>query len=272
MDPSYPILLCDTSYIVFYKYYAIKSWFKRAQDEEVDIDNIMNNVDFIKKYDQSFEKMIEEFSKRYNVPFKNIVFAKDCMREKIWRTKIYPAYKACRDDKTSSFNREIFKHTYDKLLPRLKSTYGFTDIGHTSLEADDIIALFVAYLKKINDTCAITIITNDNDYVQLYKHGVGIYNIQHKSLRDRIDDVDNYLALKIIIGDKSDNIKAIGKKIGEKTAQKMLQDPAFNNKVMSMEGVREQYILNKTLIDFDSIPMEFQEDMKQVFWVMCKST
>lgn len=272
MDPSYPILLCDTSYIVFYKYYAIRSWYKKAHDEDIEVDKVMGNAEFMDRYDNAVEKMIEEVSKRYKVPYKNIVFAKDCMREKIWRTKIYPAYKACRDDKASSFNREIFKHTYDKLLPRLKTKYGFTDIGHTSLEADDVIALFVTYLKRINNACAITVITNDNDYVQLYKYGVDIYNIQNKSLRDRIDDVENYLAFKIIVGDKSDNIKAIGKKIGEKTAQKMLREPAYYDKIMGMEGVKEQHALNKTLIDFDSIPMEFREEMEHVFCTLCKST
>jgi 5'-3' exonuclease len=129
------------------------------------------------------------------------------------------------------------------------------------LEADDLIAIFVSYMRGKGLGTVLTIITNDNDYVQLYKHNVNIYNLQNKSLRDRITDVDTYLQHKIIVGDKSDNIKSVGKKIGEKTAQKMIDDPATYNKIMSQPGVQEQYDLNKTLIDFDNIPPELVKEV-----------
>lgn len=265
MDLTKNIVFCDTSYFVFYRYYAIKGWYKRAKEQEVEVADVLNDEEFMMKYNATFEKLIQDLSKKYKVPYTNIVFAKDCNREKIWRTKLFPQYKACRDDKVTSFNGEIFKHTYNDLFPKLKAKYGFVDLFHNHLEADDIIALFVKYIRKINQKCRIIIITNDNDYVQLYKHNVEIYNLQTKSLRDRIEDVENYLQYKIIVGDKSDNIKSIGKKIGDKTAKKMIEDKEFYDKVLQQPGVRETYNLNKTLVDFDSIPSEFKEEVEKMY-------
>jgi 5'-3' exonuclease len=265
MDLTKNIVFCDASYFVFYRYYAIKGWYKRAKELDIDVENILNDEEFIGKYDSTFEKLIMDISRKYNVPYKNIVFAKDCTRERIWRTKLFPDYKACRDEKITSFNGDIFKHTYYNLFPRLQKKYNFIDILHNNLEADDVIALFVKYIRNIDQKCKIVVITNDNDYVQLYKYNIEIYNLQAKSLRDRIEDVDNYLEYKIIVGDKSDNIKSIGKKIGDKTAKKMLENEELYTKILQQPNVKETYILNKTLIDFDCIPSDYKKEVEMMY-------
>jgi 5'-3' exonuclease len=262
MDHTKPILFFDCSYVIFYRYYAIKGWYKRALEKDIDVENVLKDAEFMTKYDTIFEKTVVDICKKYSTPLTNVVFAKDCSRDKIWRTSLYPQYKASRDDRNNSFNGDIFKHTYNVLVPKLQAKYGFHTLYQNHLEADDLIAIFVSYMRGKGLGTVLTIITNDNDYVQLYKHNVNIYNLQHKSLRDRITDVDTYLQHKIIVGDKSDNIKSVGKKIGEKTAQKMIDDPATYNKIMSQPGVQEQYDLNKTLIDFDNIPPELVKEVR----------
>lgn len=265
MDLNKPILFFDCSYVIFYRYYAIKGWYKRAYEQEIDVDKVFQNEDFMAKYDSSFEKTIVDICKKYNTHSSNVIFAKDCSREKIWRTSIYPQYKASRDDRSNSFNGDIFKHTYNVLFPKLQRKYGFYTLYQNHLEADDLIAIVVSYLREQGYDTTMTIITNDNDYVQLYKHNVNIYNLQNKSLRDRISNVDTYLSHKIIVGDKSDNIKSVGKKIGDKTAQKMLDDVATYTKIMSQPGVEDQYNLNKTLIDFDNIPDNLVQEARKLF-------
>ena len=264
MDLSKPIIACDSSYFVFYRYYAIKGWYKRAHEKDVDVHNVLENLDFMKKYDSTFEKTINDLAKKFKVPHSNIIFAKDCSRDKIWRSSLYSGYKSNRDDKTASFNCDIFKHTYNTLLPSLQSKYRILDLYHNNLEADDIIALLVRKVRQISSTTRIVVITNDNDYVQLYKHNIDIFNLQNKPLSDRIENVHDYLIYKIIVGDKSDNIKSIGRKIGDKTAKKMIQDRDQFEKVMTSPEVKESFELNRTLIDFECIPEVYVKEMTEL--------
>lgn len=268
MDLTKPILLIDASYFVFYRYYAVKGWYKRAHEVDLDVERMTEDDVFMEKYDSTFEKVVCDLAKKYKTPGSNIVFAKDCSRENIWRTPLFPAYKASRDDKAASFNGDIFKHTYASVIPRLREQYGVNEVHHENLEADDIIALFVKFLRDTKDLtkARIIIITNDNDYVQLYSFAnIDIVNLQNKALADRIDNVADYLEYKIIIGDKSDNIGPIAKKIGDKTAKKMIADKEYYAKVLAGTGVRDQYERNKTLIDFNCIPVEFKDTMFRIF-------
>ena len=265
MNLSKPVLLIDCSYFVFYRYYAVKGWYQRAFESELAVGDVMSDENFINTYNSTFEKTVLEFAKKNKVPLGNVMFARDCSREEIWRTKIYPEYKASRDDKATSFNGDIFRHTYNVLFPKLQEKYGFNYIYHNHLEADDLIAVSVEYIRENGLDTKIIIVTNDNDYVQLYKYDVRIVNLQKKDLNERIYDIVDYLQYKIIIGDKSDNIKAIGKKIGDKTAKKMLEDKEVYDKYMSQPGVKEQYELNRLLIDFDYIPEQYKKEAKEAF-------
>lgn len=258
------VLFCDTSYCIFYRFYAVSGWYRRQNEGEFDVKSALENSEFMAKYDKMFEKMLVDLMKKYKVEGENLILAKDCSRENIWRSKLYAEYKCTRDDRTSSFNGDIFKHTFNILLPLLKVKYGFHIISNPSLEADDIIALSSRYLIKKKGINDIIIITNDNDYVQLYKYKeIEIYNLQNKSLRERVEDVDSYLLYKIIIGDKSDNIKAIAKKVGEKTAKKMVDDSEVLQKYLDNEDVKAAFELNTTLIDFERIPEEYVLDINQ---------
>lgn len=267
MDLSKKIILCDTSYIIFYRYYAVINWYKKHTEistiSQNDIENILSNDVFIEKYNSTFEKFITELSKKNKIPYNNIVFAKDCPRERIWRTELLPSYKGTREDKLGSFNGDIFRHTYNTLFPILKNKYNFQEIFHNRLEADDLIALMTFKLKSLIPNVDIMIITNDNDFVQLEKYNVDIKNLQGKSLVDRVNkvlnglDISKYLQYKIIIGDISDNITSIAKKIGPKTASKLIEDPNSLNKLLKNDDVKSKYELNTKLIDFTKIPEEY---------------
>lgn len=249
-------LFIDTSYFVFYRYFSVFYWFKRFRPNvDLQRDNIMNNAAFIEKYVKTFESSILELMKEFKVAAKNVIFAKDCPRDCIWRMDHYPAYKGNREEKLDTFNKEIFKHTYQVILPQLVSRYSFKEMEYERLEADDVIALSIQHLKKQDPCCNIVVITNDNDYVQLLKHGITLVNLQRKHLQDRIQDHQTYLQRKIIMGDKSDNIPAIIKKCGDKTAERLLQDATALQKLLTQTEVKEQYELNELLIDLDRIPL-----------------
>lgn len=253
-------LFIDTSYVVFYKYYAIYSWYKRAHEgEKLDATRVMENDVFMKKYDKMFLNLVPMLAKKYKVKTDHIIFACDCPSANIWRMKIYDNYKNRKEN--PNFNGKIFEHTFEVLMPQLQDAYHVKIIGHPKLEADDIIAIACRTLKYDRAVA----ITNDNDYIQLLKHkGVELYNLGHQALKNRIKDIENYLTLKIILGDKSDNIPSIGKKIGEKTAEKMIANPEYFAKILEKPEVREGYIKNKTLIDFDCIPTEYFEEVRKL--------
>ena len=103
----------------------------------------------------------------------------------------------------------------------------------------------------------ITVITNDNDYVQLHVHRVHLVNLQGKSLYDRIADVHTYIELKRIMGDVSDNIPAIAPKIGPKTAMTLIQCPEKLQKRLVDTECKRKYELNELLVNFGRIPDDY---------------
>jgi 5'-3' exonuclease len=213
---------------------------------------------FLEKYTKTFKDMITKLKKQHGIISPaNIIFAKDCSRNMIWRMKHYPDYKSTRDDvkRAQTLHKDIFEYTFTHVLPQIKEV---TIVSHPRLEADDCIALMVKHirntLQKLTD---VIIITNDNDYVQLHIYNVELINLQGKSLFDRIDDVPTYIELKRIMGDTSDNIPAIAPKIGPKTAQQLINSPEKLSKRLESEECRRRYELNKLLVHFDCIPDEY---------------
>jgi 5'-3' exonuclease len=277
LEPSKgTILLIDLSYYVFYRYFATFNWYKRQTTENVDVDNIKDNVEFMEKYAKMFEKTLLELIKKYKITSAtNVVFVKDCSRDHIWRHQYYNAYKATREEKSALFNKDVFTYTYHTLIPQLQEKIGFQIIGHYCLEADDVIAIitkhmFDTYLNNIH----ITIITNDNDYIQLMNidrlsdinqnNVLMIKNLQDKSICDRVNCSSQiYINVKKILGDKSDNIPSITRKCGEKTAFKLASNQDMLNNLLEKDGdAKKQYELNDLLIDFKNIPEEYCCDIK----------
>jgi 5'-3' exonuclease len=117
----------------------------------------------------------------------------------------------------------------------------------------------------------ITIITNDNDYIQLLdnpaidanKAIVYVKNLVNKDLLERVDYSPRvYLKVKTILGDKSDNIPSIISKCGDKTAFKLATDVDKLEKVLEESpAAKSQYMLNQLLIDFDNIPKSYHEEV-----------
>jgi len=252
--------------MVFYKYYALVTWYKMSERNMEDLQKPELPQDFLEKYKKTFIETVHTWSKRFETPLHNIVFARDCSREDIWRMALYPSYKSTRTDKKNTFNSSIFTYTYNVVLPLLKEQCNVHDICVPSLEADDCAALAVKFLReRCRFDKDITIITNDNDYVQLHKYNAKLINLQGKSLYDRIEDVSTYLHLKQIMGDVSDNIVAIAPKVGPKTAMKYTMDATLLQKQLAKPEVLERYRLNKTLVDFDEIPMHLQTQFNDLF-------
>jgi 5'-3' exonuclease len=258
-----PVMFIDGSYYIFYRFFATNFWFKK-QDQARDASDITKNSVFMDKYKKIFEKTLEDLVKSHNVPWEHVIFVKDCSRENIWRHAHYDSYKSTRDANLSSeFDGEIFNYTYSSLLPSLTKKYGFKLLDHPNLEADDVIAIVHQAMRQKTKDNNIYIITNDNDYIQLSEANTYIYNLQGKLIADRVkQEPALYLEYKIILGDKSDNIPSIMKKVGPKTAEKLAKDPQAMQEFFNKNpDALKQYTINRTLIDFNYIDKSLKKSL-----------
>jgi len=253
------IILIDSSYYVFHRYFATYRWFS-FQNIIVSIDDIINNEVFITAFYKHINNDIKKICKKWNTNKDNIVFCADCQRTEIWRNDIYNTYKATRTQK-NNFNKKIFS-IFNEYIDSLKFKY----ISQNRLEGDDVIYLSQKMIKSQleilkNKDINIIIITNDNDFLQLVDTKVQIYNMQFKELMKRgYNNPKIDLLFKAIYGDKSDNIPKIGSSITKEKALMLsnMQD-CEREKYIKESGYEEKYLLNMKLISFENIPNEYRE-------------
>ena len=274
MNFTKPILLIDTSYLTFYRFYATTFWFKHSKQKKIVPPNynwIEDDVfmeKFTKLYLNSVDKILKK--QKLDIPYTNFIFAQDCPRNQIWRMNLFQEYKTNRDVIYQSENWKggaIFKYVKDTLLPKLKELHNFNIINHPQMEADDIIACITRYIQKNYKQQKIYIITSDHDYLQLIDENTTLINLKNKILNEKsCGNPKHDLLLKIICGDKADNIKSCFTKCGPKTAMKLILNPTLlEEKFQKEEGSRTIYNLNKQLIDFEFIPVEFNKQIIEKF-------
>lgn len=246
-------LFIDLSYFIFYLYYARKKYF---EFKEKSLDNLINNEEFMDGF-KKFDIKINQIKKKLNLPDNTkVIFGKDCKRKEIWRNEIYPNYK-----KSRAVNNEVgdfFIYTYEHIINN------YTYIENNHCEADDIIGILTKHLYNDN---MIYIITGDHDYLQLlYNENVKIYNMKFKDLREKsCGNNQTDLMLKILMGDNSDNIYPIHKKLGPKTAMKYIENNELLLQKFEDEEIKNNYDLNKKLIDMNEIPSNYIEEILDKF-------
>jgi 5'-3' exonuclease len=286
-------LLIDLSYYIFYRYHAILLWYNKAYPDKVkdlskenfqyNLQNINDEIDFtlLDKYKTIFIKKIGELCKQYGVNKSRVILAKDCPRNTIWRHNHHNKYKANRqntavvskNDNTNryQYNNEIFTYTYNNILPELK-TAGYNIISAKSAEADDIIAVAKKYIRDKDIGAEIVIITNDNDYIQLTDRHTQIYNLKNKNLADILekDDMtpDEYLTMKVLLGDISDNIISVFKQAGMRSPAKSklysmikADNSDILDKYIADNNILDKYNENRRMIDFNYIPDNIQKEI-----------
>ncbi len=178
-----------------------------------------------------------------------------------WRKSIYSDYKSRRRmaRKKSTVDFDAFFLVANKFMEDIKKS--FTNIYFLEIEkaeADDIIAILSKEFIRDSD---VIIISSDRDYMQLLKNpNTKLYDPIKKAFVKCINPKKE-LDLKVITGDKSDDIPAIKPKCGPKTAQKILD--AGIEKELTDNNIRENYKRNKILIDFDFIPKDIIESIKE---------
>lgn len=250
-------IFVDGSYFIFYRFHALKTWWNNAKHGEPFPDQPHLNEACMAMFDKQFIKCFEEIPKKLGIhkSLFQIIVGKDCLRENIWRTKLYPDYKLGR--KECNEIAPFFEHVYGSgnLFFKAKCAY---ILEMEELEADDCIALTVKNFLSTKKENSYYIITSDKDYLQLACDSVFIFNLKYQELclkDSSYNDAVKDLFCKIVSGDPSDNIAPVFKKCGPKTALKYFEnEDLFKEKLKGEDGAVNRYELNKTLIDFNSIP------------------
>jgi 5'-3' exonuclease len=245
------IVLIDTSYYVFYRYFATMRWFG-FQKKEFDMSTIIENEEYISSFIKHMESDLKKICKKWKTDINNVVFCADCQRCDIWRNDLYKDYKGSRVQNVN-FNRDIFPIVNDYIAKK-----NIKKVSFDRLEADDIIYLMQKQIKNIGNNNVI-IISNDNDYLQLADSRTNIINMQFKDITLRGSknaDVDLYH--KAMYGDKSDNILKISPLMTKEKALEISQMPEKEMKDWLIKhSLIDQFNFNMNLISFELIPRKY---------------
>ena len=252
-------ILVDTSYWIFYRYFAIIQWWGHS-NPETPLNDPYDNEEFVEKFMKTFGESLHIFKKKQKIHKKKttILAVRDCPRKDIWRNTLYSDYKGTRGDKDDGFlGGPFFKHIYQTSNKLLYEAGANSVLQFPNLEADDIIAITKNYIRKKYNDAQIYIIANDHDYLQLLDDNTEIVNFQNKFLKESkkvFSEPQKNLFYKIVLGDKSDNIMPIFKKCGPKTCEKYYENNELFLEALKKENAYEKYELNKKLVDFTELP------------------
>lgn len=198
----------------------------------------------------------------------NIVIA--CDDKDYWRKQIFPYYKAhrkkAREESDIDWNA-IFK-SLDKFKIELRENFPYKVIQIPHAEADDIIAV----LCKHYHAEGIVIASSDKDYQQLQKYPrVSQYSPMTK--KELICSYpEQFLLEHIIKGDASDGIPnclsadntfVMGLRQKVLTSKRM-SEICYDTENLSADTKRN-FLRNKSLIDFDSIPENIENQIIEAF-------
>jgi hypothetical protein len=142
----------------------------------------------------------------------------DCRHNDNWRVQTSKGYKGTRaesHERNDFHNFDIFAYTRKTILSAEQATYGSMVFFHPNLEADDMVALLVKYLRsqcatKYDFNKEIFIMANDRDYLQLCEPKTHLYDITFSPINTLVLGTmitpQDFLIKKILMGDGSDNI------------------------------------------------------------------
>jgi 5'-3' exonuclease len=241
------LITVDTSYLIFHRFHATLSYWNRQGKSHIENESLTDEFILMMK-----KKMYETLN-NLKREFKNskFLFALDCPKKKIWRNDFKNDYKANRTYKQGT------GQAMEIMINYIKQLYPEHIVSIDSVEADDIIAISTI----TSNYPKILIISGDNDFCQLINSKISLRKLEKTKTIEK-EKPDNCLLIKIIMGDKSDNIPPIKYGIGSKKAEMYATNPELLNELLSNdENVQKQFNLNKKLIDFTQIPENFKDNI-----------
>lgn len=274
------LIVCDGSYMLYTILFGAtknfidsmpsiaSQWIKPV--EECDQDNLPNllNCDeykkILKKYTMYRLEAVDNIAKEHfqaeldEADAIDVVFAMDDKLSHSFRKDLYPEYKSQRSLVKRQYQIQPIKdYIVDVIFKELDvgEQYGYKIVKVEGAEGDDVIATILTKMR--NNYVGSMLIASDHDFLQI--DGLREFDLFGKeATRDLGGEevsAQDYLLGKILMGDRSDNIKQVFTRCGPKTALKWTKDKASLKKMLAEDqSLASRYLLNKKMISFDSIP------------------
>ena len=222
------------------RYYALVAWYRRAYPEGVNICVDVNDLTPCEQKQQhaaARHLFREKLRKRFRTTLHQLVGTHTPDRVLLcvdgrnnWRKQCDADYK--RNRKHSPFVHAMFQEclqTMHSMLENAELPKHSVVLNHPELEADDIVHYFVRTRVSASSEDRMTIVANDHDYIPLLSHDshrIQIADVNGKSVCcPSAIPLDKFLEVKILSGDKSDNIPPVFPRCGVKTALRLAEDP-----------------------------------------------
>lgn len=153
-------------------------------------------------------------------------------------------YKANRRERIDK-DRDSFLVQKDEILEMVGKNFPITLMKHPSFEGDDTIYNVV---KNSTRAVQMTVVSTDTDFIQLLNEfeNVKVYDPIRKKFRTKCEQ--DYVCLKSLRGDKSDNVPGI---VSEKRALELASDRQMLNSFLKENPEHaERWSMNYELIKF----------------------
>lgn len=271
-----PLILVDTSYTSFYRFFATIRWYSFSHPEEfakVKADNKYDwtsNQIFMEKYEKMYLDSIIKLVKKKQFDNSIVIFCMDSPKEKLWRTQLQCDYKGDRADMSLKHNfKPVFAYTYDKMIPEFikQKPQSIYKLRVDQMEADDLIAIISMRLEKTNPIRQVYLVSGDADFLQLGRDNLTFINYKAKKpIVLSKEQAAQALKEKIITGDTSDCIPSIFPK-GKRAKKKEIleSDEKLQEYLKATPEAKAQYESNKKMIDFKNIPKPFVTKVEKLF-------
>ena len=258
-------LVLDLSYVIFYRFYALRAYKKISKRSDFEL-NTEDEI-FRTTFRKAFVDMIIKLVRKHRP--NRLIFAIDCMRCDIWRREVMQEYKNRQN--LSDFDSRVFPLTINEIIPEVINKMNNFTISrkshpvsvnimkHDSCEADDLVYI---YCKHIAPEKLKIIITGDNDYLQLLDDKTEIYCLKGKSLRLKSTGCcETDLLQKVIGGDPSDNIP----KLLSKNALSQLFKDKSTEEIFEKFKDDEAFNRNLEMVDMRCIPSNLVQSVVEKF-------
>ena len=268
------LILVDSSFLSFYRFFATLRWMSLAHKEEYKLYKDDNKYDwsknkiFIEKYEKMYMDSIEKIIGKKDFKNSKIIFARDAPQKTLWRTKLTDDYKGERQDLTLKNNfKPTFEFTYNVIIPKLVDNKNIFVMYFDNMEADDIIAITTNYYKNKDIFDKIFIVSGDDDFLQLGDEKVYFANFKKKKVFQLSkEEADENLRKKLICGDSSDNIKCILD--GNKNKKKLVEELKKDKKGLDIylennQNAKDKFNHNQKMIDFNYIPKKYVKKVEK---------
>lgn len=214
--------------------------------------------------------------KKFKREYGDLVLAADGTN--YWRKKVFPYYKGTRKKTRakSGFNWDQIFLVLNTIKEEMKQHFPYKVVQVDEAEADDVIATLCKYASE-----PVLIISRDNDFLQLQKYPLVRQYAPTERRFLTTNNPEMFLKEKIIRGDDGDGIPNILSAddvmiSADKCQTRMMtkkvdiwinEEPGHFSKVdeQKQKIMETNYRRNETLIDFDKIPMEIEEQIMKEF-------